>query len=309
MKPFKLKPYYAEYLWGGRKLKEGYGKTGAPGMLAESWELSARPGRACTIDGGEFDGMGFDSFVREHPGSCRPLLPGGEFPLLIKLIDANKTLSIQVHPGDAYARAVENSMGKTELWIVLECEQDAFIYHGFKRPVTKDEAARVIADGSIADVLRAVPVKPGDVFFIPSGTVHALGAGVVIAEIQQNSDATYRVYDFGRVDSDGKPRELHVEKALDVMLLTPSADADTRAGDSAGEFEELVSCEYFKAARLRLNGSYEYKNKGGFAAVLCVDGSAAVEGVELRKGGTVFIPSDAGCVVIEGAGEFIITRP
>ncbi|MCL2084766.1 MAG: class I mannose-6-phosphate isomerase [Oscillospiraceae bacterium] len=312
MRPFKLRPYYAEYLWGGRRLKEGYNKTGAPDILAESWELSARPGRACVIASGGLSGMGFDAFVREHPECCAPLLPGGEFPLLLKLIDAAQSLSVQVHPDDDYARRVEGCAGKTEMWIVLECEPGAFIYYGFDRALGRAEAERRVKDGSLAEVMRAVPVAPGDVFYIPAGTVHALGAGIVLAEIQQNSDATYRIYDFGRVDANGNPRELHAEKALDVMNLTRAPDYRPRE-DTGGAAETLIRCPYFEVRRLRLNGSYEYKPGGGFCAALCVGGGAVLSAdkgappdLEARRGETIFIPSDCRGFTMTGDGEFIL---
>lgn len=217
---FKLQSTYKNYLWGGTKIRDILKKdTGALECVAESWEVSTHPAGRSVIAGGEyagktlseyFDAVGWDA-IGEYGEKFRQL------PVLVKYIDANKNLSIQVHPGEDYARAHERDSGKSEIWFVIGAERGAFLYLGFKRDVTREEVRERIGNGTLEEVLNKVRVKRGDVFFIPAGTVHAIGAGCLICEIQQSSDVTYRLYDYGRLDKDGAPRPLHIEKGLDVL--------------------------------------------------------------------------------------------
>ena len=222
MKPFVLKAPCKDYLWGGNRLRE-FGKESDADKIAESWELSCHPDGESVIASGDYAGMTLPAFLAAHPEaageSCRDF---ERFPVLIKLIDAHDNLSVQVHPDDAYALAHEGEYGKTEMWYIVDAEPGAELLYGFARDVTKEEFRRAIEENTLLDLVRHVPVRPGDVFFIPAGTLHAIGKGILIAEIQQNSNTTYRVYDYGRVGKDGKPRELHIAKALDVTRLTPA---------------------------------------------------------------------------------------
>ena len=207
MKTFKLTPSCKDYLWGGEKLREEYGIQSDLYPLSEAWMLSCHP------DGPSYlaDGTTLQQYIDAHPGclgtDCEKF---GSFPILAKLIDAKKDLSIQVHPSNAYAQEHEHQYGKTEMWYVLEAEPGTTLYYGFTHDISKEEFARRIQDNTLTDVLNAVPVEKGDCFFIPSGTLHAICKGIVVAEIQQNSNVTYRIYDYGRKGADGKPRQLHI---------------------------------------------------------------------------------------------------
>ncbi|MCL2747573.1 MAG: class I mannose-6-phosphate isomerase [Oscillospiraceae bacterium] len=362
MDPYKLTPVYQDYLWGGERLKARYNKTGAAGIIAESWELSARPGASATIATGSLSGMDFFEFTRRYPALCgmdAHDADASEFPLLIKLIDAQQALSVQVHPGDGYARDPgglgagtgtgaststvtgapgvlgASHRGKTEMWVILECEPGAFLYHGFSRAVTAQEVAARAADGTITDVLRAVQVHPGDVFFIPAGVIHAIGAGIVIAEIQQNSDSTFRVFDYGRTDKHGNPRELHLSQALDVLRLDSGAPAPPGAGLLAKHpsytLTQLALCPYFDVKHLRLNGG-AYRQRGGpFAHLLCIGGGGTLtagtdtgaddaalpavnampvtSALNITQGDSVFVPAGPDGFSLSGDGTFLITAP
>ena len=257
--PLLLIPACKDYLWGGTRLKTEYHKRSDRPVIAESWELSCHPDGPSRVANGPLAG-------HTLPEALALLGPGclgkrarrfGRFPLLIKLIDAEKDLSIQVHPDDGYARRVEGGQGKTEMWYIVDCEPDAFLYFGFEREISAEEMRRRIADHTITEVLHRAPVHRGDVFFIGAGTIHAIGAGILLAEIQQNSNTTYRVYDFGRVGADGKPRALHVDKALDVTLRRP-ADADAPGAGPLAEkadyrLRRLAKCNYFTVDALALS--------------------------------------------------------
>ncbi|MBR0034523.1 MAG: class I mannose-6-phosphate isomerase, partial [Synergistaceae bacterium] len=217
MLPFRLKPVYKNYLWGGRRLIDDWGKTPESETLAESWELASHEDGDNVIIDGELQGMTLSDAVKEYPEIVAPnFQPIETFPLMVKLIDSRQPLSIQVHPFNDYARRVERSRGKTESWYILNHEDGAYIYLGFSKNVSRHEFAEAIRNNTITELLRKVYVKDGDLFFIPAGTIHAIGPGITLAEIQENSNITYRVYDYGRVGADGKPRELHIAKALDV---------------------------------------------------------------------------------------------
>lgn len=234
MKTIQLTPSCKDYLWGGEKLRTEYGIQSELHPLSEAWMLSCHP------DGPSYlpDGSTFQQYINAHPGClgthCEKF---SEFPVLAKLIDAKKDLSIQVHPSNEYALEHEHQYGKTEMWYVLEAEPGASLYYGFTHEISKEEFERRIQDNTLTDVLNAVPVHKGDCFFIPSGTLHAIRKGIVVAEIQQNSNVTYRIYDYGRLGADGKPRQLHIPQALDVTLREPP-----KAQDFHGH---LAQCDYF----------------------------------------------------------------
>ena len=224
MSVLKLIAPCKDYIWGGNRLREEYGKKLDSDKIAESWELSCHKDGQSVIDGGEFDGKTLSEFI-EKKGRIAVLGTNCErfeyFPILIKLIDAKDNLSVQVHPSNEYALKVEGEYGKTEMWYIVDCNEGAELLYGFKHEISRDEFAERIKNNTLLEVANNVPVHKGDVFFIESGTLHAIGKGILIAEIQQNSNTTYRVYDYGRVGKDGKPRELHIEKALDVTERKP----------------------------------------------------------------------------------------
>ena len=295
MKITKTIPAFKDYIWGGNKLKKEFHKETALDRVAESWELAAHKDGTSGFVGEEFPlsdlfekrrdliGTNADSFER--------------FPMIIKLIDAKDNLSVQVHPSDEYALANENSYGKTEMWYVVEAEEGAGLYVGFKRDVTEEEFRRLIAENRLQEVLNFIPVKPGEWFFIEAGTVHAIGKGVLIAEVQQNSNLTYRLYDYGRVGADGKPRELHVEKGVRVSKL------------SAYQEDKRTSCEYFSCESVSLSGARKMTaDKKSFVALVIMDGSFCCDGANYQKGDTVFIPAGYGEFTVEGQAKFIAVR-
>lgn len=303
----KIHPACKQYLWGGEKLIREYGISSPKTPLAEAWVLSAHPDGDSRISFSDeacfLEGESFAEYLKSHPeaaGSLGKAFPF--FPTLIKLIDAKKALSIQVHPDDSFALSREGQYGKTEMWIVLEREEGAFLYFGFQKDYTEEEIRRAIEEDNFPSLLCKVMVEPGDVFFIPAGTVHAIGAGILLAEVQQNSNLTYRVYDYGRKDAQGNTRELHVEKALEVMNRKQlsayrqeafkkqgkKAAGEKAAGESAtGEkvaeknvyLERIGSCEYFTVDRLFLEENAFYSGKlteESFLSLLVLEGEGVL---------------------------------
>lgn len=321
----KIHPACKQYLWGGEKLIREYGISSPNTPLAEAWVLSAHSdgdsrisfseGELCSegkesSEGESFseeesssEGESFAEYLKCHPeavGSFGKAFPF--FPTLIKLIDAKKALSIQVHPDDSFALSREGQYGKTEMWIVLEREEGAFLYFGFQKDYTEEEIRRAIEEENFPSLLCKVMVEPGDVFFIPAGTVHAIGAGILLAEVQQNSNLTYRVYDYGRKDAQGNTRELHVEKALEVMNrkqlsayrqeafkkqgkkpVGEKAAGESAAGEKAAGknvyLERIGSCEYFTVDRLFLEENAFYSGKlteESFLSLLVLEGEGVL---------------------------------
>lgn len=307
----KLRPSCKDYLWGGQKLKTEFHKKYDGEILAETWELSCHRDGPSYIADGEYAGATLEEYIvmegrkilGRHAGKFQ------QFPILIKFIDAAQDLSVQVHPCDEFALKNEQQYGKTEMWYVVDCEEDASLYYGFSREVSRDELKKRIQNKTLLEVLNKVYVQKGDVLFIEPGTIHAIGKGCVIAEIQQNSNVTYRVYDYGRKGKDGKERDLHIEKALQVTNLVPIRRSKT--------FEpHLAECEYFTVDKLVLDGRIMKKmsgtlDKSTFVSVLAVSGEGLVrsgdEIVAFQKGDSVFLTADTGNYEIEGKCEALIT--
>ena len=317
--PMKLQASLKDYLWGGTRLKEEYGKETNLDKVAESWELSCHEAGQSVIVNGEAAGQTLSDWLA---GQDRSVLGKNaerfeKFPLLIKLIDAKGDLSVQVHPDNEYALRVEGEPGKTEMWYIVDCEPGASLLYGFKEQISREEFKRRIADNSLLDVCNRVPVHKGDVFFIDSGTLHAIGAGILLCEIQQSSNTTYRIYDYGRMGTDGQPRELHVAKALDVTKLErpvrdtkPQAKLDIFA---CAEVELLASCEYFTTYHINLNGMCHLK--AGANSFQCITVQAgrmelATAGgrVSIKKGESVFLPAGLGRYQLIGHGECILSE-
>lgn len=301
----KLKPALKDYLWGGTKLKTEYGMPSELEKVAEAWVLSTHKDGPATVLNGELSGKTLTEAI-EHFGP-EALGENGKkfqyFPLLIKLIDAKDNLSVQVHPSDSYALRVEKEFGKTEMWYVVDHEPGAGIYYGFKHEISKEEFRRRIEDNTLTEVLNFVPVETGKSYFINAGTIHAIGKGILIAEIQQNSNTTYRVSDYGRLGADGKPRPLHIEKALDVTALTPPQQHCPENPDF------LADCDYFKVRLIETqNGAELNVDNTSFSALLCLEGEATLAGITLKKGECAFIPAGLGSVQLEGHGKFIESR-
>ena len=307
MLPFRLKPVYKDYIWGGKNLITSWRKTPESETLAESWELASHPDGDSIILDGELSGLTLSEAVRRFPAIVSgKFSPDDSFPLMVKLIDAARPLSVQVHPFTEYARRVENSRGKIEAWYILGHEEGAYIYLGFSRHVTRREFERAIMDETLADILRKIYVNDGDMFFIPAGTIHAIGAGITLAEIQENSNITYRVYDYGRLGADGKPRELHIRKALDVTNTFPlNITPPGRAGNV------IVSCNKFRAERLRAPFTGNTQGKG-FRFMMCIDGECVFRcgdfSCGLLKGGNIFVPCNCEHdYAFSGDGEILVT--
>ena len=314
MEILKLKPATKDYLWGGTRLKEKYNKTSDEDILAETWELSAHKDGESLITNGEFEGKKFGEYYREKGNSIvGKNYDKDRFPILIKFIDALKPLSIQVHPSDEYGLKNENDYGKTEMWYVLEADEGASLYYGFNKEVTKEEYKQAIEDGTLEDILNKVFVKPGDVLFIESGTVHAIGAGIVICEIQQNSNVTYRVYDYKRKDKDGNERDLHIDKALEVSNLVPNKEYSfENENDINANLKRLAKSEYFDVFSGELNGSEELKiTEESFQSIIIVEGEGNIETdeetIEFKKGDSLFLPAQNGSYKLNGEARFVLS--
>ena len=310
--PVKLSPVFKDYLWGGTRLKTEFSKQSDMTPLAESWELSAHKDGQSVVTTGDYAGTALTDYIaaigRDALGTaCEKY---DYFPLLIKLIDAKGDLSVQVHPSDEYALEHEGEYGKTEMWYILDCEEGAALYYGFREDTTREEYEAAIKEGRLTDILNRVPVKRGDVFFIPAGTVHAIGAGILICEIQQNSNTTYRVYDYNRRDKNGNLRPLHVEKALAVSDLRKSPALPAIPD---GEDVLLAECGYFEVRRLRFAGEGTVTATAkSFTALTVTEGEGSLSDGEsilsFRKGDTLFIPAREKSFAVKGNCEMILSR-
>ena len=312
MRPFLLKPATKDYIWGGTRLREEFGTESDAERIAESWVLSCHPDGESIIANGEYEGMTLSEFIRRHPEAVSPKFSSEDkFPILVKLIDAKKDLSLQVHPDDNYARIHENDSGKTECWYILDADKDAELICGFKEKLTKEQLRRAIEENNLMDKVWHVPVLKGDVFFIEPGTIHAIGKGILLAEIQQSSNVTYRVYDYGRLGADGKPRELHIEKALDVIKTNPKSPyrpLEIRKHYSHS-VQHIAECKYFNSKRINLFGLNPSIN--GFVHGLFIDGEGTVEfdggSFDVKKGSSVFFPNGMENCKIKGKCSVIMT--
>ncbi len=307
MELYKLQPAYKDYLWGGARLIEGYHKQPATDTLAESWELSVHPDGRTIIGSGEYAGKALaDMITATDLGSNAPA--DAPLPVMVKLIHAEKDLSVQVHPTDEFAAAHEGGAGKTEMWYILEASEGAGIYCGLNRDVTAEELRRRISEGTLMEVLCFHPVKSGDCFFIPAGTIHAIGAGVVLIEIQQNSNLTYRLYDFNRRDAQGNLRPLHVDKALAVADLKASGPAGRKRTLAPG-ITQLAASRYFSAYEYVCEDktSFTVTNRS-FCSVTFVEGEGEVGGLPFVKGDSFFAPAGMGQVVVKGRCRFVLSK-
>ncbi len=303
-----LEPVFKEMIWGGNRLKTDYGYDIPSDSTGECWAVSAHTNGDCKIKAGEYKGETLSSLWTNH----RELFGNSEgevFPLLIKIIDAKQDLSIQVHPNDAYAKEYENgSLGKTECWYILNCDEDGKIVIGHNAN-SKEELASMIQKNQWDDLIRVLPIKKGDFFQIVPGTVHAIKAGTVILETQQNSDITYRLYDYGRLQN-GKPRELHIDKSIDVITCPQKLTEPLRKKKEikAGEIEELVSCEFYTVEKIKINGSAELEQTEPFTIMSVIEGEGSVEGVDIKKGDHFILPAGFGRYTLKGNMECIASH-
>jgi mannose-6-phosphate isomerase len=298
MELVKTKPATKDYIWGGTKFKQ-WGKESPYEKIAECWELSFNPESPTLIDGGPLDGTPlYKAATKEDLGAnCGKF---EFFPVLIKFIDSDSNLSVQVHPSDEYALKNEGQYGKTEMWYIIEARPHAGLYVGFKRDVTEDEVERKLRDGTILDLLNFVEVKPGETYFIKSGTVHAIGGGVTLMEIQQNSTLTYRLYDYNRVGKDGKPRELHIEKALKVLDFHKYAPK---------RFDPplIGECRYFSSSVDDVRNTVVSASEGSFLSLSFLGGEGTIGSLPYHNGDTFFLPAGKKAP-LQGTGKVVITR-
>ena len=312
--PIKFKPRLKEKLWGGKSLGLFYGKK-ASGIknIGESWEITGLSGESSIIANGFLKGNSLEEIIEIYMGDLVGdevyNKYGAEFPLLIKIIDACDTLSVQVHPGDELAAERHHAWGKTEMWYILEASDDAVIYTGFKEKVTREEYLIHLQQKSVSDLINVTPVKAGDVFFIPAGMVHAIGAGIILAEIQQTSDITYRIFDWDRKDSEGNPRELHTELALDAINFDLTDTGLTRKQAVVNQPLILAECNYFKTSLLKIDSPVikDYSLTDSSVIYLCTESSVVVEcsgkSEMIVKGETLLIPASVEKVSLIPVGE------
>ncbi len=314
--PIKLNPYVSETIWGGRKLIEEYGVKTEKYNAAEGWMLSCHEAGSSTVVNGEFAGKLFADVVKENPDLCGKNADNFEdFPILIKFIDAMDNLSVQVHPTKEYCEKTGRGQSKTECWYIIDAEEDAYLILGFEDKITPEEFKAAIENNTLTDYVSKVPVKKGDFFFIESGTLHAICKGILLAEVQESSNTTYRIYDYNRVGNDGKPRELHVEDGAAVTKLEKYTQPDFCKGADLDTLERrlLADCPLFKVWKLDLNGEISgIADENSFVSLLIMDGNGTLEvcgeTVSLTKGESIFIPANAGEYIISGRLEIIETR-
>lgn len=323
-KPFFLKPAAKDYLWGGNRLNDDFSKDIDMHPLAETWECSTHPDGPSIVASGEHKGRSLIDVLKEHPEylGTHPRTKG-ELPILVKLIDARQDLSVQVHPSDEYAQKYEHGqLGKTEMWYILDATKGAQLVYGFKMNQDKDVVKKAIQDGTVEKYLQKVPVKKNDLFYIKAGTVHAIGAGALIAEIQENSNLTYRLYDYDRIDKNGKKRELHIDKGLAVAELKAAIEPRQplrvlkyRRGCAS---ELLCRCKYFEVYRMLINTErcrerVEYQaDSTSFRVLLCTHGCGCLrvgdEIQEFFKGDCIFVPANSEKTRIHGQVQLLDIR-
>ena len=303
MYPLKFNPILKSMIWGGDKLRQYKAIDTDQKNIGESWELSGVPGNESVVSNGDFAGWTITELIKEYGAELlgRHVYEtyGENFPLLIKFIDARDDLSIQVHPDDTMAKSVHGQpFGKTEMWYVVSADKDAHLMSGLSVEITPEEYVSRVENNTITDVLCDYKVQSGDVFFLPAGRIHSIGKGCFIAEIQQTSDLTYRIYDFGRLGLDGNPRELHTELAKDAIDYSVSEDYRTAYTAVQNEETQLVECEYFKTNLLDLTEplSVDVKSKDSFMIVICLEGKGILKdsqenSITLKQGETILVPA------------------
>ncbi len=313
--PLKLSYVTKSPLWGGKRLLDGWGLTAEAETVGEAWMLTVRDKEMSVIQNGACAGMTLRDYIDTYgDGVVGASHKGGDFPLLVKLIDACDKLSVQVHPDDGYASRVENDRGKTEMWYIVEADEGAEIIYGLKDGMSAEEFRDMVRAGKLSETMNHCPVHAGETYFIPSGMLHAIGAGILIAEIQQNCDLTYRVYDYDRRGADGSLRELHVDKALDVTVpFTEGAVNAIRY--EAGEADDvtLAHCRYFKTRKLRVTAPTALTvGDGSFAFLLCLDGKGCItscgEAYNVARADGYYLPAALGEVTLDGEMTVLVAE-
>jgi len=311
--PLQFLPILKERIWGGKKLNTFLNKPITSDFTGESWEISTVENDVSIIANGDFKGKTLNEIINEFPteilGEKVVKQFGVQFPLLFKFLDAREDLSIQVHPNDELAKKRHNSFGKTEMWYVMQADEDARLIVGFTEKSSQDEYLKNLKENTLLTILETKKVNQGDVFFLETGTVHAIGAGTIIAEIQQTSDITYRLYDFDRVDSNGNKRELHVDLALDAINYN-KIKAQKEYLKIENKSNEVVRCDYFTTHYIPLKGNYSVqRTKDSFCVYMCVDGEFVLEfqnqKYNYRKGDTILIPAEMNVYSFSGKASLL----
>lgn len=319
MKPLRFKPYYKSVVWGGSQIGAFKGELLPSDDIGESWEISGYQSHISKVESPEeLAGMTLDAVISRYGtdlmGRHVYERHGNRFPLILKILDAHRDLSVQVHPNDVAAARIGEPNGKTEMWYILGTEGDAAIYAGFKSDISHDDLHRHIADGTLMNVIQRYQSAPGDVYFLPAGQVHATGAGNLLLEIQQTSDVTYRLYDYGRLDADGNPRPLHLNEAMQVLSLSGNQELKLRKADKGVDCkrEEIIcDCDYFKASKIEVGGCGEINNlNDSFMIVFCAEGEVTITDSEnhsetLSRGQTILYPATSTLLKIKGSGTLL----
>ena len=314
--PLTFDPIMKDRLWGGKKLQRLFNKPSKTNTTGESWELSGVQGDVSVVNNGSLAGATLNDLLEKHAealmGKSVVERFGTEFPILIKFIDAKQDLSIQLHPNDDLAKARHDSFGKTEMWHVMDAEPGARLIVGFNKNVSQEEYVKSLEDDTLMDLMNFEEVKPGDTFFINTGKIHAIGAGVLLAEIQQTSDITYRVFDFNRKDKEGNLRELHTEQALDAIDYQKKDDFKVAYDKIENKANPMVDCPYFKTNFLNLDGEMELSAsvRDSFTILMCISGKAMVHNqngsAAVQQGQTVLVPACSKSIQIATKGAKLL---
>lgn len=315
--PIRFVPYLKTVIWGGNKICAYKGIEQKEPNIGESWEISAVPGYESIVAEGSYKGKSIlemiDMFGEELLGKDVYKKYNGKFPLLIKLIDANDNLSVQVHPDDNLAKKRHNSLGKTEMWYIIDSDEGAKIYAGLNKELTAEEYERKVAENSLTEVLAVHDSKPGDIFFLPAGRVHAIGAGNLLAEIQESSDVTYRIYDYGRKDKEGNTRELHTELAKDAIDFKVYSEYKNPPVSDDNDDCEIVKCDHFTTRRVLIKGEKNLQfDNSSFTVIIGIEGEAELmhkNGVtSIKPGETYLLPAVMKDVKLKGNATLLISR-
>ncbi|MBS4960531.1 MAG: class I mannose-6-phosphate isomerase [Clostridiales bacterium] len=314
--PIKLKPVFKDYLWGGSRLRTMFHKDTPYENTAESWEISCHPDGINLIENGDYEGMLFSDLIQKYPEFVQEGYAEDKFPILVKLIDAEKKLSIQVHPSDSTADPMLGESGKAEMWYIIDAKPRSFIYYGLNQKVSKEELIQRAYDGSICDILNKVKVQKGDVFYILPGTIHAIGEGCLIAEIQQNSNTTFRVFDYDRIGKDGKKRPLHLERAAEVIDYRPMAPDIAQGNNMIAtddfSFSTIFECNYFKVAKICSRKAMTLRcDPKSFHGLLFLEGAGTIvfQGISysFQAGDSFFLPAGLGSYQVNGTCELLLS--
>ena len=313
--PLRLSHICKTPIWSGSRLISEWAKTSPSDILGESWELSVREGDVSRVENGALCGKDLFELIDEYGDALTGGFGAADFPLLVKLIDASDDLSVQVHPDDEYAARVENDRGKTEIWYILDADEGARIVCGLREGVTPEELSAALRSGDPSGVLNYIPVRAGECYFIPAGLAHAIGKGVLIAEVQQNCDLTYRLYDYGRIGKDGRPRELHVEKGLEVLKIFDEAQIDAIRYSHAGaerRADSLADCEYFSLCRLVATESgAPLPFDRSMRHLLCIDGEGELicgdVAYPISRGASYLIPACLENLTLRGSAVALVS--